>query len=120
LTLEVLRLNELPDAGYRSKSWDEFSAPEAPAMDFVLTLCDDVAGDDHPSWPGDPLTAHWMPIPVMVASATVAELYLFLETLTVLRRRIERFASLPLEKVNRMAERERRMLRESIEVIEQR
>jgi arsenate reductase len=45
--------------GLRSKSWEEFSGPNAPVMDFVFTLCDDAAGEPCPVWPGQPMTAHW-------------------------------------------------------------
>jgi arsenate reductase len=59
LALELLRDRKLPVAGLRSKSWDEFAAAGAPAVDVVITVCDDAAGESCPVWPGRPITAHW-------------------------------------------------------------
>ena len=59
LALAVLAQMGLPTDGYRSKSWAEFAGAGAPAMDFVLTVCDQAAGEACPVWPGQPMTAHW-------------------------------------------------------------
>ncbi|HKA43203.1 MAG TPA: arsenate reductase ArsC [Burkholderiales bacterium] len=58
-TIELMRTNGLPTDALRSKSWDEFGRPDAPEMDFVITLCDRAAGEACPVWPGHPVTAFW-------------------------------------------------------------
>jgi len=59
MALTVLRDGGFPVDGLRSKSWDEFAAPDAPPLDLILTVCDNAAGEVCPVWPGRPLTAHW-------------------------------------------------------------
>lgn len=59
LALEALSGLQIPTDGFRSKSWEEFAAPEAPQLDFVFTVCDQAAGEMCPHWPGQPMTAHW-------------------------------------------------------------
>ena len=59
LALELLRELGLPTDGLRSKSWDEFAAPGAPLLDFVVTVCDQAAGEVCPVWPGGPARLHW-------------------------------------------------------------
>ncbi|HEX4299912.1 MAG TPA: arsenate reductase ArsC [Gammaproteobacteria bacterium] len=102
--LETLGHNKFPVAGLRSKSWDEFAAAGAPQMDFVFTVCDQAAAEACPYWPGQPMTAHWgLPDPAAVEGSDEARRRAFRDTLLVLRRRIEIFASLPLEKLDRLA-----------------
>ncbi|NGY05154.1 arsenate reductase ArsC [Solimonas terrae] len=103
LALELLQRIGLPIDGLRSKSWDEFAEAGAPRLDFVFTVCDQAAGEQCPYWPGQPMTAHWgMPDPAAVNGDIEEQRRAFAETLHVLRRRIELFASLPLATLDRM------------------
>jgi arsenate reductase len=104
LALELLAQSLIPISGLRSKSWDEFARPDAPVMDFVVTVCDQAAGERCPYWPGQPMTAHWgMPDPVAVAGTEDQKRRAFSDTASMLRRRIELFASLPFDKLDRLS-----------------
>ncbi|HUH84495.1 MAG TPA: arsenate reductase ArsC [Stellaceae bacterium] len=104
MALDLLRGLELPTEGLRSKSWSEFAAPGAPAMDFVFTVCDQAAAETCPVWPGNPITAHWgVPDPAAVTGAEMARRQAFREAFAMLERRIKLFHSLPLEKLDRLA-----------------
>jgi arsenate reductase len=59
LALDLLKRANLPTENLGSKSWDEFAAPGAPQLDFIVTVCDNAAGEACPLWPGKPMTAHW-------------------------------------------------------------
>lgn len=84
----------------RSKSWDEFARPEAPRMDFVITVCDNAAGEVCPVWPGQPAIAHWsVPDP----ARTPDDPHAFMDAWITLRRRIELLLALPLESLDRLA-----------------
>lgn len=102
--IELLQRIGLSTNGLRSKSWDEFAGQAAPAMDFIFTVCDDAAGEQCPFWPGDPMTAHWgMPDPAAVEGSDEDKRKAFHDTMLLLRRRIELLASLPFDKLDRMA-----------------
>ena len=103
LALETLRRLHLPTEGLYSKDWEEFAKPTAPAMDFVLTVCDNAAGEICPVWPGQPITAHWgVEDPSLFQGTNEAKRHEFARVANILKRRIELFTSLPLEKLDRL------------------
>jgi arsenate reductase len=94
----------IPTAGLRSKSWDEFAGPGAPALDFVFTVCDKAAGEVCPLWPGQPMTAHWGVEDPAAATGSEAQIErAFRDALHMLRRRIELFLALPLAAIDRLS-----------------
>lgn len=89
---------------FRSKPWDEFSAPGGPRLDFVITVCDNAAGEVCPVWPGQPITTHWgMPDPSAVEGDPAAVALAFADTYRMLTSRIRLFTNLPLESLDRLA-----------------
>jgi len=90
LAIEMLRRMNLDTSGLRSKAWDEFAVAGAPAMDFVITVCDRAAGETCPVWPGKPMTAHWgIEDPAAVEGSDEARRAAFHDAANILRRRIE-------------------------------
>ncbi len=104
LAVEQLSAVGLPTAGMRSKSWNEFAAPGAPAMDFVFTVCDQAAAEVCPIWPGQPMTAHWgVPDPAAVEGPEVARRQAFRSAFRALEARIKLFTSLKVEALDRLS-----------------
>jgi len=103
-TLDLLaRLNH-PVEGLRSKSWDEFVGPGAPELDFVFTVCDDAAGEVCPTWPGQPMTAHWgVPDPAKFEGNAAQRGQFVADVYRMLFNRISVFISLPLQSHDRLA-----------------
>ena len=91
-------------SGFRSKSWNEFARPGAPALDFVFTVCDNAAGEACPVWPGQPMTAHWgVPDPAE-ATGTPAEIALaFKDAYRMLHQRIAVFVALPIRSLDQLS-----------------
>lgn len=99
--LDLLHEQDFPTRALRSKSWDEFATPEAPALDFVFTVCDNAAGEVCPVWPGQPVTAHWgVEDPAAVEGNDAAKRHAVARTFRMLNRRIALFTSLPLAKLD--------------------
>ena len=102
--LEALAELRIPTDGFRSKSWDEFALPGAPALDFAFTACDNAAGEVCPVWPGQPMTAHWgVPDPAAVEGTDAQKAKAFMDTAITLKRRIELMLSLPLKSLAGMS-----------------
>jgi len=101
--LELLEKNHFPTGNLRSKSWDEFAQPDAPQLDFVITVCDNAAGEVCPVWPGQPMTAHWgIPDPAAVEGSDDAKRRAFVDAMNQLQRRISTFVSLPFHTLDEL------------------
>ena len=105
LSVQPLAIKLIADLGLntselRPKRWDEFAAPEAPQMDFIITVCDNVAGETCPVWAGHPALAHWG-VPDPAKNPTDPKE--FKDAWLTLRRRVELLLALPLEKLDHLA-----------------
>lgn len=93
-----------PKQNLRSKSWEEFSKPDAPHMDFIITVCDNAANEVCPIWLGHPATAHWgFPDPASIEGNDQDKRLAFKKILDMIKRDIELFIELPLESLNHEA-----------------
>src|SRR6202167_949040 len=108
LALDLLKRMKLPSEGFRSKSWDEFAAPNAPPLDFIFTVCDSAAGEMCPVWPGKPLTAHWgIADPAAVEGSDADKAMAFRQALKELEARIKFLTQLPIASLIPMTLREK-------------
>jgi arsenate reductase len=102
--LEQIEAIGYPLDNLRSKSWDEFAGPDAPHMDFVITVCDKAAGEACPFWPGQPMTAHWGFQDPAAVEGSDAEIRLaFAKVCREIQMRLDIFLSLPLAKLEKLA-----------------
>ena len=93
-----------PAERLRSKGWDEYAAPDAPRMDFIITVCDNAAGEACPIWPGQPAMAHWgVADPAAVAGSEDARRAAYRDAFATLRRRVELLLALPEDKLDGLA-----------------
>ena len=101
--LKQLEDSGIATEGFRSKSWDEFSGPDAPKMDFIFTVCDNAAHEVCPVWPGHPATAHWGVADPAAVEGTPEEIArAFQEAFVILERRIRLLLALPVAELERM------------------
>ena len=104
LAIELLEQKRVSTTDLRSKSWDEFVGTDAPRLDFVITVCDNAAGEVCPLWPGQPVTAHWgLPDPAAVSGSDDDRRRAFSSTWNVLSARIAQLVNLPLETLDDFA-----------------
>ena len=102
--LRQLEAAQIFAPGARSKSWEEFAAPSAPKLDFVITVCDNAAKEVCPVWPGQPISAHWgVPDPAAVEGSAAAVERAYRDAFFMLERRISLFLCLPLASLDRLA-----------------
>ncbi|CAM3886574.1 arsenate reductase ArsC [Bordetella tumulicola] len=108
-TVNPFAIDKVQILGYpleilRSKSWDEFAAPDAPQMDFIITVCDNAAGEVCPVWPGQPISAHWgFEDPAAVQGSDGAKRQVFDKVFRQISARINIFANLPLATLDKAA-----------------
>ena len=102
--IELLQRNRFRTDSLRSKNWEEFAQPDAPAMDFVLTVCDNAAGEVCPVWPGQPMSAHWgVPDPAAAQGTEEEKHRAFSDAFITLNRRITIFLALPFDKLDKLS-----------------
>lgn len=106
--LHRLRVENYELSRFRSKSWEEFSRPGAPELDFVITLCDSAANETCPVWPGQPVSAHWgLPDPAAEEGSEAQKHAAFAQTMRMLNQRLGIFVNLPLASLDRPTLRKR-------------
>jgi len=102
--IEQIGKTTYPLENLHSKSWDEFAKPDAPAMDFIITVCDNAAGEVCPVWPGQPITAHWgFEDPASVQGSDDEKRHAFEKIFKQIMNRVQLFVNLPVHMLDRMA-----------------
>lgn len=100
---ELLEKLNYDTSGLRSKSWNDFAAPNSPKLDFVFTVCDNAANEACPYWPGQPMSAHWgLPDPVAATGSESEKRLAFADTHRMLYQRISIFTNLPLASLDKL------------------
>lgn len=96
--LRLLEREGYDISAFRSKSWDEFAAPDAPRIDIAITVCGNAAGETCPLLIGAPVRAHWGLLdPADVVGDEAAVDAAFAETYRLLDLRVRAMLTLPLE-----------------------
>jgi arsenate reductase len=103
LALDLLKQLDFPTEGLRSKGWDEFAGMSGIHFDFIITVCDNAAGEACPVWAGHPVTAHWgIPDPAAVEGTEMQKKAAFSQAYKSMDRRIKLFLSLPIASIDRI------------------
>lgn len=103
LALELLAQMKIPVSGARSKSWNEFATAGGVEFDFIITVCDQAAGEVCPIWPGQPMTAHWgIRDPAAATGSDAQKMLAFRDAFRALEHRIRTFVGLPFESLDRL------------------
>jgi arsenate reductase len=104
LAIELIQKLNYPTATLRSKSWDEFTLPGAPQMDFIITVCDKAASEPCPIWPGKPITSDWgLEDPASVQGPDEDQRRAFQNVLNYIMARVRLFSVLPLTKLDQLS-----------------
>lgn len=102
--IDLLKRLDYDTTEFRSKPWDEFARPDSPKLDFVITVCDNAAGEVCPIWPGQPMSAHWgLPDPAAVEGTEVEKSLAFADTYRMLNNRISAFTNLKMSGLDRLS-----------------
>ncbi len=101
MAIDVLQAAGIETAGYRSKSWDEFTELYAPQMRVVITVCDSAAQETCPYWPGSPVKIHWgYPDPSDVGENADEKRAAFESTRQAISDRMRQLAQVPFESLD--------------------
>ena len=104
LAKELVLKTGYDETKLHSKNWDTYGVPDAPKMDFIITVCDNAAGETCPHWPGQPATAHWgFPDPSQAQGSDEDKRKAFRDVMIGLRNRIDLLANLPLDRLDLMS-----------------
>ena len=102
--IEQIKPTGYPIENLRSKNWDEFAGPDAPQMDFIITVCDNAAGEVCPVWPGHPVSAHWrFEDPAAAVGTDEEKRAVFSRIFRQIMARVNTFANLPLPMLDKHA-----------------
>jgi arsenate reductase len=102
--MDLLQKLNYDTSALRSKPWEEFTAPGAPQLDFVFTVCDNAANEVCPVWPGQPISAHWgLPDPSAFEGSETERRVAFADTHRMLYQRISIFTNLPLASLDKLS-----------------
>ncbi len=102
--IDLLKSLNHPTEQLASKSWDVFAAPDAPKMDFIITVCDNAAGEVCPIWPGQPATAHWpFPDPAAFEGSEAEKRQVFADVYGQIHKRAEIFVNLPIAALDKLS-----------------